>query len=277
MHVAVFGTKSYDSEYLNRANRQYGLKLNYFQVRLSEETRELVHGHEAVCVFVNDQLNALVLKTMADAGIRLIALRCAGFNNVDLNLADKLDIRVVRVPGYSPEAVAEHALALILTLNRKTHKAWNRIRENNFSLNGLLGFNMAGKMAGVVRLGHVGMAMAKLLQGFNMNVLAYDPFVNELAVKAAGIKTVPLHELYHHADIVTLHCPLTNDTFHMINAEALEAMKPSVMLINTSRGALIDTQEAIRSLNAGHLGYLGVDVYEQESDLFFEDMSEQII
>ncbi|MCK5894833.1 MAG: 2-hydroxyacid dehydrogenase [Endozoicomonadaceae bacterium] len=277
MYVAVFGSKPYDVEYLDRANRQYGLKFNYLKAQLNEETRELVRGHDAVCVFVNDKLDQLVLETMADAGIRLIALRCAGFNNVNLRLADKLDIKVARVPAYSPEAVAEHTLALILTLNRKTHKAWNRIRENNFSLNGLLGFNMIGKTVGVVGLGRVGIATAKLLKGFNMNVLAYDPFSDELAVKAVGIKTVPLQELYHNADIITLHCPLTDDTFHMIDAESLESMKPGAMLINTSRGGLIDTQAVICSLKAGHLGYLGVDVYEQESDLFFEDMSEQII
>ncbi len=277
MHIAVFGTKPYDREYLNRANQQYAFQLDYFKIRLNEETRELVRGHDAVCVFVNDILDQPVLETMADAGIRLIALRCAGFNNVDLSLADKLGIKVARVPAYSPEAVAEYTLALILTLNRKTHKAWNRIRESNFSLNGLLGFNMAGKTAGVVGLGRIGLATAKLLQGFDMNVIAYDPFPDEALVKAAGIKTVPLHELYNYSDIITLHCPLTDSTFHLIDAEALESMKPGAMLINTSRGALIDTQATIRSLKAEHLGYLGIDVYEQEGDLFFEDLSEQII
>lgn len=277
MKIAIFCTKPYDREYLNRANQRYAFQFDYFMVRLNEETREQVRGYDAVCVFVNDVLNQPVLETIADAGVRLVVLRCAGFSNVDLKLADNLGIKVAHVPAYSPEAVAEHALALILTLNRKTHKAWYRIREGNFSLNGLLGFNMTGKTAGIVGLGRIGLVMVKLLRGFNMNVLAHDPFVDEAAIKASGIRTTPLHELYQQSDIITLHCPLTDSTFHMIDDDVLASMKPGAMLINTSRGGLIDTQAAIRSLKAKHLGYLGIDVYEQECDLFFEDLSEQII
>lgn len=227
-------------------------------------------------MFVNDQLDASVLEILASHGTRLIALRCAGFNNVDLKVAAKLGMTIVRVPAYSPYAVAEHTIGLILTLNRKIHRAYNRVREGNFSLDGLLGFDLHGRTIGIVGTGKIGQIVAQIMQGFGCRLLAYDLHPNSVC-EAAGAKYVELSKLLSDSDIITLHCPLTPETHHLINREAIAQMKQGVMLINTSRGALIHTEAVIGGLKSQRVGALGLDVYEQESDLFFEDLSDQII
>lgn len=274
MKVAIFGSKAYDQAFFQRVNADYGHELQFFKVRLSAETVQLAEGFEAVCVFVNDQLSEPVLEQLAGLGVSFVALRCAGFNNVDLHAARRLGMQVVRVPAYSPESVAEHCVGLMLTLNRKYHRAWQRVREGNFSLQGLLGFNLHGKTVGLIGLGRIGLATARILQGFGMQVLAYDPGLKQLP---AGIKAVELEQLYLESDIISLHCPLNAHTKHLINADSLTCMKDGVMLINTSRGGLVDSQAVINALKSGKLGSLGLDVYEQEGDLFFEDLSEQVI
>ena len=272
MHVAVFSTQSYDREYFDRANDGQH-ELSYLKTSLEKDTVALARDAEAVCVFVNDDLSAGVIAQLAEQGVRLIALRCAGFNNVDLEAAEDHGIRVVRVPAYSPEAIAEHALALILTLNRKTHKAYNRVREGNFSLERMVGFNLYGKTIGVIGTGRIGRAFCTLLQGFGCIVLGYDKFPNA----DVPVKYVKLDELYRRSDIVSLHCPLNEETHHLIDEAALEKMKDGAMLINTSRGGLVKTKAAIHALKHRKLGYLGLDVYEQEEALFFQDHSESII
>ncbi len=229
-----------------------------------------------VCLFVNDKADAGIINTFAQAGIKLIALRCAGFNNVDLAACQQAGIRVVRVPAYSPYSVAEHTLSLILTLNRKTHKAFNRVREGNFALDGLMGFDLHGQTVGLIGLGKIGRVTAQILRGFGCTVLGYDVYEDDEA-KQIGVTYVPLNELLSRSDIVSLHCPLTPQTHHLINAQTLSGMKNGVMLINTSRGALIDTVSVISSLKSGKIGYLGLDVYEEEADLFFEDFSGKVI
>jgi D-lactate dehydrogenase len=276
MHVAVFSTRPYDRTFLDRANAPYGYTFSYFETALHRETASLAQDCEAVCVFVNDQLDAPTLTKLARSGVRLVALRCAGFNNVDLTAAAAQGIGVVRVPAYAPEAVAEHAVALILTLNRKTHKAFNRVRENNFSLNNLTGFNLHGKTVGVVGTGKIGTAFCRIMRGFGCRVLAHDPFPAE-AVRALGIEYVSFDELLPQADIIALHCPLTPESRYLFDAPAFARMKPGAMLINTSRGALINTTDAIEALKTGQLGYLGLDVYEQEEALFFRDLSGTIL
>jgi D-lactate dehydrogenase len=236
----------------------------------------LVKGFNAVCVFVNDTVNTEVLEAMKEEGVNLVLLRCAGFNNVDLAVAKRLNMTVLRVPAYSPMAVAEHAVALMLTLNRKTHKAYNRVREGNFSIEGLLGFDMYGKTAGVIGTGRIGRSLVPILKGFGMEVLAYDPYPSEEAERL-GARYVPFETLIEQSQIVSLHVPLLPENRHMINAEVLAKMPKGAMLINTSRGGLVDTCAVIESLKAKHLGYLGIDVYEQEENLFFEDHSEEII
>ena len=248
----------------------------FFEPRLTLETRPLAAGFPAVCAFVNDQLDGPVLATLAGQGSRLIALRCAGFNNVDLKAAEQLGLAVVRVPAYSPHAVVEHTIALILALNRKIPRAHARVREGNFALDGLLGFDLHGTTVGIIGTGKIGTLVAKIMTGFGCVVLAYEPFPNA-ECRALGVRYVELPELLAESDIVTLHCPLVPDTYHMINAQALAQMKTSVMLINTSRGATLDTQAVIGALKSGKIGYLGLDVYEEETDLFFEDLSGQVI
>jgi D-lactate dehydrogenase len=248
----------------------------YFEPRLTQTTCALAAGFPAVCVFVNDQLDAPVLTALAQHGTRLIALRCAGFNNVDLAQAHTLGFTVVRVPAYSPHAVAEHTVGLILALNRKIHRAYARVREGNFSLDGLLGFDLCQRSVGVVGTGKIGTLVAQIMRGFGCHILAYDPMPNA-ACQALGVQYVSLAELLAAADIVTLHVPLTPATSYMIDAQALSQMKPGVMLINTSRGALIDTRAVIQALKSGQIGYLGLDVYEEESELFFEDLSDRMI
>lgn len=274
MKIAFFSSKIYDKIYFNRYNTYHELK--YFENPLNAESVDLTNGYDGVCVFVNDQLNAEVIAQLAARNIKIIALRCAGFNNVDLQAAQKHGIAVVRVPAYSPHAVAEHAVALIMTLNRKTHKAYNRVREGNFSLERLTGFDLYGKTVGVIGTGKIGEAFAFIMKGFGCKVLAYDIHPNPVLINA-GIQFVELDELFVQSDVISLHCPLTPQTNRLINSESLEKMKPNAMLINTSRGGLIDTKAVINALKNGKLGYLGIDVYEQEADLFFNDFSESII
>jgi D-lactate dehydrogenase len=274
MKIAFFSTQPYDREYFELYRKQHSL--SFFTDRLNSETVNLASGHDAVCAFVNDHLHERILATLAGMGIKLVAMRCAGYNNVDLEAAKKLGITVVRVPAYSPYAVAEHAVALMMTLNRKTHKAYNRVREGNFSLDRLIGFDLFGKTAGIVSTGKIGQCLARILLGFGCKVIAYDLYEND-AMKAAGVIYMPLADLLGKSDIVSLHCPLTDDTRHMINETTLKQMKKGAMLINTSRGGLIDTHAAIVALKTGQLGYLGIDVYEQEGKLFFKDLSEDII
>jgi len=268
MKVAFYSTKSYDREYFGRTNTHYDHDITYYEAQLNCDTANLIDGHQAVCAFVNDQLNKKTLDCLANRGIRLVALRSAGFNNVDLNAASEAGIRIVRVPAYSPEAVAEHAMALILTLNRKTHKAYNRIREGNFSLERLTGFNLHKKTVGVVGTGQIGSAFCNILMGFGCKVIAYDLHPSD-QLRARGVSYVDLNELLAQSDIISLHCPLTDTTQHIINAAHIEKMKSNVMIVNTSRGGLINTGDVINALKSGHIGALAIDVYEQEEKLFF--------
>ncbi|MEH2076133.1 MAG: 2-hydroxyacid dehydrogenase [Nostoc sp.] len=276
MKVAVFSTKAYDRKFLSAANSPTQHELVFFEPRLNRDTAILAAEFPAVCVFVHDQVDAPTLELLASRGTRLVVLRCAGFNNVDLQAAADLGITVVRVPAYSPYGVAEHAVGLILSLNRKIHRAYNRVREGNFSLDGLLGFNLHERTVGIVGTGKIGLILGEIMKGFGCKLLAYDVYRNP-ELEALGGKYVELPELFANCDIISLHCPLIPETHHLINAEAIEQIKPGVMLINTSRGALIDTQAVIEGLKSGKIGYLGVDVYEQESELFFEDLSGEII
>jgi D-lactate dehydrogenase len=275
MNTAVFSTKSYDREFLSAANAGRH-KLTFFEPRLTVESMKLAFDFEAVCCFVNDVLGADVLRPLAEHGIRLIALRCAGFNQVNLRAADELRVTVVRVPNYSPHAVAEHAVGMMLALNRRYHKAYNRVREGNFALEGLLGFDLNGKTVGVVGTGKIGQIAGRILLGFGCRVMAYDVMKND-EFQSEGANYVELDELLRESDIITLHCPLTPQTNHLIDEAALAKMKQGVMLINTSRGALVDARATVNALKSGHLGYLGLDVYEEEADLFFENLSEKVI
>lgn len=276
MKVAVFSTKSYDKEYLDQANASGSHELFYFEASLKERTVRLTEGFDAVCVFVNDTLNVAVIDGLAANGVKIIVLRCAGFNNVDVAQAYHWGIKVLRVPAYSPHAVAEHAVALIMTLNRKTHKAYNRVREGNFSIERLTGFELEGKTVGVVGTGRIGAVFARIMMGFGCKILAYDAYKNKSLLEDDA-KYVPLDELFSQSDIISLHCPLTPETHHIINDSSIALMKKGVMLINTSRGKLIDTDAAIKALKDGQIGYMGLDVYEQEEKLFFKDLSEIII
>jgi D-lactate dehydrogenase len=276
MRVAIFSAKPYDRQFLTAANGDGRHELVFFEPRLTAETASLAGGFEAVCAFVNDQIGAPVVRELAAHGIRAIALRSAGFNNVDLDAASENGIAVVRVPAYSPYAVAEHTLALILVLNRKIHRAYNRVREGNFALDGLLGFDLRERTVGIVGTGKIGAVVATLLHGFGCRLLAFDVMPNS-ECQAMGVEYVDLPRLYAESAVITLHCPLTPETYHLINAAALAQMKPGVMLINTSRGALLDTKAVIAALKRQQIGYLGLDVYEEEADLFFEDMSESVL
>jgi D-lactate dehydrogenase len=275
MKTAIFSTKSYDETFMSLSNQDYGHELVYFESRLTADTAKLATGFPAVCVFVNDQLNAEVLQILHENGTRLIALRSAGFNHVDLAAAERLGLTIVRVPAYSPYAVAEHALALIQGLNRKLYRAYNRVREGNFSLEGLLGFDLHAKTVGVIGTGKIGMIFANIMNSLGCNVLLYDPYPNQTL--ANNMRYVSLAELYAESDIISLHCPLTPETHHMINHQVLAQMKNGVMLINTSRGKLVDTKAVISALKSGKIGNLGLDVYEEEGDLFFDDLSNQVI
>ena len=276
MRVAVFSARPYDRAHLERANRQAGHVLVYFDPHLDAATSQLARGFEVVSAFVNDCLDAGVLGALAEGGTRLIALRSAGFNHVDLAAAAALGVRVVRVPAYSPYAVAEHTIALILALNRQIPRAVTRVRDGNFALDGLVGFDLHGKTAGVVGTGTIGRVVVQLLAGFGCRVLAYDPYPSP-AVAALGATYTTLETLLAESRVVTLHCPLTPDTHHLMNADAFALLRQGSMLINTSRGGLLDTRAAIAALKSGHLGALGIDVYEEEADLFFEDLSGTVL
>ena len=272
--AAVFDTKPYDREALEQASADQGIEWHFHEFRLSEDTANAAKNARAVCAFVNDQLDRPCLEALAGEGVELVALRSTGFNNVDVGSARELKLTVTRVPVYSPYAVAEHAIALLLTLNRKIHRAFNRVRELNFSLNGLVGFDLHGKTAGIVGTGKIGRATGQILRGFGMNVLAYDPFPDREWAKQNGVEYVEApSELLRNSDVISLHTPLTPETRYIIRAETLELMKPGSILINVSRGALVDTKALIRALKSGHIAGVGLDVYEEEEGIFFEDLS----
>lgn len=275
MRIAVFSSKSYDREFLAPAADATGHELEWFEPRLTRATCPLARGFPAICTFVNDILDEKILSSLAEGGTRFVALRCAGFNQIDLTTAAKVGIQVARVPAYSPYAVAEHTVCLILALNRKVYKAYNRVREGNFSLEQLLGFDLRGKTVGIFGTGQIGQATARILHGFGCRLLYVDVRENE-DCRAWGTYA-SREKLFAEADIITLHCPLLPQTHHLIDTTAIASMKPGVMLINTSRGALVDTQAVINGLKSSQIGYLGLDVYEEEADLFFEDLSGNVI
>ncbi len=272
MKVAFFDAKLYDIESFNRLSAGTDVKIKYFETHLNEDTVSLANGFDCVCVFVNDTVSAPVVEALFDRGVKMLALRCAGFNNVDIR-ACQGKLGVYRVPAYSPYAVAEHAMAMLLTVNRRTHRAYNRTREFNFSLSGLTGFDLHGKTAGIVGTGKIGRVFGEICKGFGMRVLAYDKFPNP----GSGLDYVNLCTIFSQSEVISLHCPLTEETRHLIDDEAVERMKPGVVLINTSRGALIDTESLINGLKTGLIGAACLDVYEEEANLFYEDKSDQII
>jgi D-lactate dehydrogenase len=274
--IAFFDTKPYDRKFFDAADRKFGFSITYFEEHLGPGTAALTRGFDTACIFVNDVINADVMKALHKNGIRLIALRASGYNNVDFRAAFG-KIHVVRVPAYSPHAVAEHAAALMLALNRKTHRAYHRTRDSNFSIQGLLGFDMFGKTAGVIGTGAIGRELIRILKGFGMHVLAYDPGPDEAFAAQTGFSYTDLKTLYKRSDIISLHCPLTRETYRMINAKTLKTMKTGVMIINTGRGKLIDTRALIEALKNKKVGYAGLDVYEEESEYFFEDFSSEVI
>lgn len=276
MRIAVFSTKPHDQRFLKAANAGGAHSLVFLEPRLSAETAALAAGADCICAFVNDTVDKETIGRLRDMGVRLIALRSAGFNHVDLEAAEAAGLTVTRVPAYSPHAVAEHTAALILTLNRKIHRAYNRVREGNFALDGLLGFDLHGKTAGVVGTGLIGEVVAQIMTGFGCRVVAHDPQPNPRCA-AMGVEYLDIDALLAQSDIITLHCPLTPATHHLIDDRALRRLKRGAMLINTSRGAVIDTRAVIRGLKDGVIGSLGLDVYEEEADLFFEDLSDRII
>lgn len=275
MKIAVFSTRSYDRLSLKSAATQHNHELVFFEHRLTADTAGLANGCSAVCVFINDCVDAQTLQTLKNGGTHLIALRCAGFNNVDLKVAQELGINVVRVPAYSPYAVAEFAVALVLMLNRKLYKAYNRVRNDNFILDGLLGFDLNGSTVGVIGTGKIGSIFAQIMKGFNCTILGYDAYPSQ-EFEEIG-QYVSLSELLSASDIISLHCPLTPETHYLINPDTIHQMKDGVMLINTSRGALIDTKAVIEGIKSGKIGYLGIDVYELEAEIFFRDLSDTII
>lgn len=277
MKIAFFNTKSYDKHAFEEENKGFGQNITYFELGLTKETVSVLNGFDAVCVFVNDKLDAELISSMKTAGIKLIALRSAGFNNVDLVAADVLGIKVVRVPAYSPNSIAEHAVGLVLTLARKIHKAYNRVRENNFSLEGLTGFELRGKVVGVIGTGKIGAAFAKIMHnGFGCTVIAYDPNPDH-ELEKSGVMYTSLEKIYSESDVISLHCPLNPATKHIINTKSFELMKPTVLIVNTGRGALIDTKAIIEALKKKQIGQLALDVYEYEDKLFFKDLSETVI
>lgn len=276
MNILFFNAKPYDKDFFTHANQQYKHQIRFVDAKLNLDTVDLINNEKAICLFVNECADRDVIQRLAQTGVQLIALRCAGFNNVDIKAAHEFGITVVRVPAYSPYAVAEHTLGLMLSLNRKIYRAYNRVRDGNFALDGLLGFDFHGRTAGIIGTGRIGILVAKLLVGMGMKVIAYD-LQHHPDSGTLGIHYVSLDDLLAQADVISLHCPLTPSTHHMIDENALQTMKQGAMLINTSRGALLDTQAVIHSLKSRHLGYLGLDVYEQEGELFFEDFSCHII
>lgn len=274
--ILFFDSKPYDIKVFEQTNRAYGYELKFQQGHLTEDTVALAEGYDVICIFVNDHVTESVIEKLISGGVKLIALRSAGYNNVDLKAVFN-KIHVVRVPEYSPYAVAEHAVALMLGLNRKIHVAYHRIRDNNFSINGLMGFDMKGKTAGVLGTGKIGIALLQILKGFGMDLLAYDPMPKEGLAKDVGFRYVDLDTLYGESDIISLNCPLNKDTEYIVNADGISRMKDGVMLINTGRGKLIDTKALIEGLKTRKIGYAGLDVYEEESEYFFEDFSGSFI
>ncbi|MGL1957144.1 MAG: 2-hydroxyacid dehydrogenase [Colwellia sp.] len=275
MRIAVFSSKPYDEIYLSEFVGE-DQEIVFFETKLDKKTVVMAEGFDVLCCFVNDDLSKPIINKLSEYGIKLIALRCAGFNNVDLPVAQEKNITVCRVPEYSPHAVAEHALALLLSLNRNIHRAFNRVRENDYSLNGLLGFDLYQKKVGVIGTGKIGATFASIMKGMGCEVMAYDPFVNP-DVENMGIPYVSLEEIWAESDIISLHCPLLPTTRHIVNSNSIAQMKKGVALINTSRGSLVDTKEVIKALKSGQVGYLGLDVYEEEANLFFENQSNQLL
>lgn len=274
--IAFFDARAFEREHFDLANAAFGHELVYFEPRLTAKTAQLAKGFDAVCCFVNDRLDEPTLRSLHGDGLKLIALRCAGYNQVDLRAAESLGLTIVRVPEYSPYAVAEHAIALVLALDRKIHRAHARVHEMNFSLEGLVGFDLHGKTVGIIGTGRIGVVTARIFTGFGCQVLAYD-LEQAPELTAMGAKYVELIELYERCDIISLHVPLTPATQHLIDAAALARMKKRVMIINTSRGALIDSKALIDALKTGHVGSAGLDVYEEEAGIFFQNLSEQVL
>ncbi len=274
--VAMFDSKPYDIENFKKVNRNFGYEFSYFKENLNKNTAILCQDHQVICPFVNDTIDSDVADALIEQGVKLIALRSAGYNNVDLKEVYK-KIHVVRVPAYSPYAVAEHAAALMLSLNRKTHRAFYRTREGNFNINGLCGFDMKGKTAGIIGTGKIGKVMIQILKGFGMKVLAYDPYPDKEYANKYSFEYTDIDSLYERSDIISLHCPLTKDTYHIINSTSISKMKEGIMLINTGRGQLIDTPALIEALKKGKVGAAGLDVYEEENEYFFEDFSSEVI
>lgn len=274
--IAFFDTKDYDKKFFNEYNKKYGYEINYIKEKLSEKTAHMAKGYDVVCVFVNDTVDKKTINILKEYGVKLIALRCAGFNNVDLKCLDE-NIKAVRVPAYSPYAVAEHASALLLTLNRKTYKAYQRSKEYNFTLNGLLGFDIHGKTVGVIGTGRIGKCFINIMKGFGANVIAYDIYKDEEFAKEKEFEYVSLDELYKNSDIISIHCPLTDDNVNMINKKSIEKMKDGVIIINTSRGKLVDANDLIEELASGKIGGVALDVYENEGDFFMNDLSQSTL
>lgn len=276
MKIAMFSARNYDTDHFTPLLKQVPLTFKYFDTQLNINTAILAKGFDAICAFVNDDLSEPVLNKLASLGIKTIAMRCAGYNNIDLTVAKRLNFDIVRVPAYSPEAVAEHSIALLMTLNRRIHKAYQRTRDANFALDGLVGFNLHGKTVGIIGSGKIGIASMRIFKGFGCNILTYDPYPSEQAIEL-GAKYVELDEIYEKSHIISLHCPLTEANKHLLNRQSFEKMKDGVMIINTSRGALLNAQDAIQALKLGRIGGLGLDVYEEEENLFFSDHSSEII
>lgn len=275
MKIAVFDTHSYDRQALNTANQHFGHQLEYFEERLHDKTVELAHGFDAVCPFVNCRLTDKVLARLKEIGVKIVVLRASGYNGINIPAATKLGLKVLTVPAYSPEAVAEHNFALLLSLVRKTHRAYNRVRDLNFSLDGLEGFNLHGRTYGLIGTGRIGQCAARIAKGFGCTIIAYDPFPNDAAAKDIGFSYVSFNELLEKADIISLHLPLSAQTHHLINEAAIARMKPGALLINTSRGGLVDSAALIDALKSGQIGGVGLDVYEMEEGVFFHDLSSQ--
>ena len=276
MRVQIFNAKPYDRRFFDAANASAGHSLSYTEAKLNAGTAALAAGCDAVCCFVNDAIDREALTVLAGQGVRAVAMRCAGYNNVDLEAAKQLSIAVVRVPAYSPHAVAEHTVGLILTLNRNIHRAYNRVRDGNFALDGLLGYDLAGRTVGIVGTGKIGTVFAGIMKGFGCRLIGYDRYPSD-ACRSLGLEYVELPELFERSDIISLHCPLTPETHHLIDERAIERMKPGVMIVNTSRGAVIDTRAVIAGLKSGKIGHLAIDVYEEEGEYFFEDLSNRAI
>ena len=275
--IVFFGAKSYDRESFDKVNEKFGFELKYFKAHPTLDNVSLTQGATAVCVFVNDPVNADIVRAMADHGVKLIALRCAGYNNVDLQAAAEVGIRVVRVPAYSPHAIAEYALALMLAADRHIPRAVTRTRDGNFSLQGLLGFDLYGKTLGVIGTGKIAKVLVRMLSGFGMTILGYDPYPDEEFALVNAMQYVSLDELFQRSDIITLHCPLTPETRYVINAENIAKMKDGVMIVNTGRGQLIDTNALIEGLKSRKVGSAALDVYEEEGNYFYEDTSDAVI